>query len=52
MNNALITAVIAISIVGVFGGVILATNVIRDECKSYQATVIYGQKFRCEQVKE
>jgi len=53
MNNALITAVIAISfMVGVFAGGIRATNVIRDECKSFQATVIYGQKFRCEQVKE
>ncbi len=53
MNNALITAVIAISfMVGVFAGGIRATSIIQGECKSFQATVIRGEKFRCEQVKE
>lgn len=60
MRDVIVMAVIpicmiAISIVGVFVfalGTTRGESQIFHECKSFQATVIRGEKFRCELIKE
>jgi len=56
MRDVIVMAVISICMIAVVVAFAFGTtrgeSQIFHECKSFQATVIRGEKFRCEQVKE